>query len=172
MRGMSELAQETAHPASFAVDEVPDDLGRSLGSLLRAYLDRAALVVDALPGGPRGFQVLQVVDEAACSNQAQIASALGLDRTVMTYLVDDLERAGLVERRPDPADRRSRRVVLTDDGVASLARARDGVAVVERETLHALDDADADLLRSLLARASRGVDRHDACSVAQDPPTC
>ncbi|MGW1544775.1 MarR family transcriptional regulator [Streptomyces sp. NPDC002309] len=40
----------------------------------------------------------------------------GVDRTVMTYLLDDLERAGPVERRPDPSDRRSRHVVATEHG--------------------------------------------------------
>ena len=36
----------------------------------------------------------------------------------MTYLLDDLEQAGLIERRPEPADRRARRVVATDAGRA------------------------------------------------------
>jgi len=34
------------------------------------------------------------------------AQQLGIDRTVMTHLLDDLERADLGERRPAPADRR------------------------------------------------------------------
>ena len=41
---------------------------------------------------------------SACIDQARIAERLGLDRTVMTHLIDDLEEAGLVERRPDRAD--------------------------------------------------------------------
>jgi DNA-binding MarR family transcriptional regulator len=39
----------------------------------------------------------------------------------MTYLLDDLEAAKLVERQPDPADRRSRRVVATAHGREVLA---------------------------------------------------
>jgi DNA-binding MarR family transcriptional regulator len=34
----------------------------------------------------------------------------------MTYLLDSLAEAGLVERRPDPADRRARRIVATARG--------------------------------------------------------
>ena len=34
----------------------------------------------------------------------------------MTYLLDDLEKAGLIERRPDPADRRARRIAATASG--------------------------------------------------------
>ncbi len=34
----------------------------------------------------------------------------------MTYLLDDLEAAGLIERRPDPSDRRARRLAATPHG--------------------------------------------------------
>src|SRR5204862_8339718 len=41
--------------------------------------------------------------------QLALAQHLGVDRTVMTYLIDDLEAAKLIERRPDPTDRRADR---------------------------------------------------------------
>ena len=40
----------------------------------------------------------------------------------MTYLLDDLEAAGLVERRPDPTDRRARRVAPTPTAWRCCAR--------------------------------------------------
>ncbi|MFK0044612.1 MarR family transcriptional regulator [Streptomyces sp. NPDC090741] len=48
-----------------------------------------------------------------------MATYLGIDRTVMTYLIDDLVTAGLVERRLNPADRRQRKIV-TAPGVDAL----------------------------------------------------
>jgi DNA-binding MarR family transcriptional regulator len=45
-----------------------------------------------------------------------LAQHLGVDRTVMTYLLDDLESSSLIERRPDPADRRARRIIATPLG--------------------------------------------------------
>jgi DNA-binding MarR family transcriptional regulator len=128
------------------------DLGHALSSLLRRYLENARLAVVALPGGPRGFQLMHVVSRGAGSNQASIAEQLGLDRTVMTYLVDDLEKAGLVERRLDPADRRARRVVLTDQGAAEFAAASDRIRQVERAVLGDLSDDEAVVFRGLLAR--------------------
>ena len=93
----------------------PDlDFGQALGTLFRRFSTSAGAAVDDLPGGPRGFQVMAVAAGTSCANQARIAERLGLDRTVMTYLIDDLEKAGLVERRPDPADRRARQVLLTE----------------------------------------------------------
>lgn len=132
------------------------DLGQSLGAVLRRYLDAAHDVVADLPGGARGFQVLSVAGSEECSNQAMIATGLGIDRTVMTYLLDDLERAGLVERRPDPADRRARRVTLLPDGERVLAAASRRIDGVERAVLGGLSDAEADTFRTLLARVAEG----------------
>lgn len=93
-----------------------DDLGWGLGVLFRAYVLAATAAVDAVPGGPRGYQVLSAAARSEVASQHSLAQHLGIDRTAMTYLLDDLEGAGLVERRPDPADRRARRVVATRKG--------------------------------------------------------
>jgi DNA-binding MarR family transcriptional regulator len=132
------------------------DLGQALGAVLRRYLDAAHGVVAELPGGPRGYQVLSLAASGSCSNQATLASGLGIDRTVMTYLLDDLERAGLVERRPDPADRRARRIVLLPQGRTVLDDATRRIADVERSVLSGLSDDEADTFRTLLARVADG----------------
>lgn len=146
------------------------DFGQSLASLLRRYLDSAGAAVSDLPGGPRGYQVMWISSTAVCSNQAAIAESLGLDRTVMTYLVDDLEKVGLVERRPDPGDRRARQVLLTEKGCKAFAAAAERVSAVEREVLGALSDTDAELFRELLHRITVSgpvVHTIDSCSVPQ-----
>src|SRR6202041_1652272 len=93
-----------------------DDLGWGLGMIFRAYVKAAHAAVADLPGGPRGYQVLSAAAQGNVGSQLALAQHLGVDRTVMTYLLDDFEAAGLIERRPDPADRRARRVVATDQG--------------------------------------------------------
>jgi DNA-binding MarR family transcriptional regulator len=128
------------------------DLGQALGTLLRDYLDGARDVVTGLPGGPRGYQVMGLAGAGACRNQAMIAQSLGIDRTVLTYLLDDLEGAGLVERRPDPVDRRARQVVLTTQGRETWEATAARVREVEREVLGALSDTEAEQFRDLLAR--------------------
>lgn len=149
------------------------DFGQALSALLRRYLDGARAAVAELPGGPRGFQVMSLAAGGACRNQAAIAEALGLDRTVMTYLVDDLENGGFLVRRPDPADRRSRQLVMTDQGSAYLAAAGRRIDEVEHQVLAALSDADAKLFRELLSRtAVEDPVVHDACSIDVDPGAC
>jgi DNA-binding MarR family transcriptional regulator len=127
--------------------------------------------VSDLPGGHRGYLVLATAQQSSCSNQAALAQQLGIDRTVMTYLVDDLERAGLVERRPDPADRRSRRVVLTDASQDVLATAGDRVRSVEASVLGALSDDDATVLRHLLVSAAAGQPAADLGARGEVLPT-
>jgi len=143
------------------------DLGQALAALLRRYLEGAREAVSDLPGGPRGFQVLLTASEGACGNQATIAERLGIDRTVMTYLVDDLEKAGMVERRPDPADRRARQVVLTASGEKVLAAAAESIRAVELAVLGALSDDDAVVLKRLLVSAAADAPPtdHSACGV-------
>ena len=47
---------------------------------------------------------------------------MGVNATRMVFLVDELEKLGLVERRRNPDDRRSHALYLTDQGRAALAR--------------------------------------------------
>jgi DNA-binding MarR family transcriptional regulator len=148
-----------------ATEATSIDFGQALGSILRSYLDNARDAISDVPGGPRGFQVMSVANGDECSNQATIATRLGIDRTVMTYLVDDLEKAGLVTRRPDPADRRARQVVLTAKGAKAYAAASERVAQVERAVLGTLSDADAAVFRQLLVRVAAAGPVIDPCDV-------
>ena len=153
---MTETAGTTTEQASI-------DFGQALGSILRSYLDNARDAIGELPGGPRGYQVMSIANGGPCSNQATIATRLGIDRTVMTYLVDDLEKDGLVERRPDPADRRARQVVLTTKGAKAYAAASERIARVERAVLGTLSDSDADTFRQLLLRVAAAGPVLEAC---------
>ncbi|MCW2847237.1 MAG: MarR family transcriptional regulator [Marmoricola sp.] len=167
---MTEVTQERVEERAEASSV---DFGQALGALLRTYLENARAAVEDLPGGPRGFQVMAVAAVSACSNQARMAESLGLDRTVMTYLVDDLEKAGLVTRRPDPADRRARQVLLTTKGTKAFEKAASRIEQVERSVLGGLSDDDAATFRSLLMKvvAAGPVDA-SATPCAGPVPTC
>jgi DNA-binding MarR family transcriptional regulator len=112
-------------------DALADDLGWGLGMIFRAYVKAAHAALADLPGGPRGYQVLSAGAQGSVGSQLALALHLGVDRTVMTYLLDDLEAAGLIERRPDPADRRARRIVATDAGNELLTSLNDRLRAAE-----------------------------------------
>lgn len=147
------------------------DLGWMLGVLLRAHRDAMTALLAELPHGARGYQTLREVAGARHTSQLALAQHLGIDRTVMTYLVDDLVAAGLVERRENPQDRRQRLVVATDAGAAALADLCTQVRAVEDATLSALDQRERDALRVLLDRATSGsapTAGADPCRVAEE----
>lgn len=84
-----------------------------------------------------------------------LAEAIGVDAPYATLIVDSLEERGLVERQPDPADRRRKLVSLTPAG-------RDAVARVLRIQLEpppgfgSLSAAELDTLEKLLWRIMAG----------------
>ena len=131
-------------------DALADDLGWGLGVVFRAYVTAAHDAVAELPGGPRGYQVLAAAAQSAVGSQLALAQHLGIDRTVMTYLLDDLEAAGLIERRPDPADRRARRVIATEQGADLLVMLDARLRAAETQLLEPLDDEARQLFRSQL----------------------
>jgi MarR family transcriptional regulator for hemolysin len=131
---------------------VPGDLVGQLGLILRRYQQHMELAVEGMPGGLRGYQILAVVAYRDLPNQQAIGSQLAIDRTVLTYQIDALVEAGLVERIPDPADRRARKVVVTSKGAGTLQRFARRVDEAEAELLSALSPHEAAAFRDLVCR--------------------
>lgn len=89
---------------------------------------------------PGGMRLTDLAEQARVTKQTAGA------------LVDQLERAGYVTRRPDPSDARARLVTLTDKGAEMCRRAGAEVARVEQEwRRHLGDDAYAALRAALLS---------------------
>ncbi|WP_320669295.1 MarR family winged helix-turn-helix transcriptional regulator [Patulibacter defluvii] len=101
------------------------------------------------PAAARALGVLMRSDEPL--RMVELAERLRIVPRSVTTLVDGLEQDGLVERRPDPQDRRSTRVHLTEAGQArrdALRRARYEAA---DELVAVLSDDDREQLHRLLA---------------------
>jgi DNA-binding MarR family transcriptional regulator len=101
-----------------------------------------------------------------CLRMADIACRLDVVRRSATSIVDSLEAAGLVTRRPDPHDRRSVLVALSDEGRRLLHGLDAARRATAEELLSPLGAEDrAELLRLLTAlvagegTATRGEDR-------------
>src|SRR3954454_4256573 len=125
---MSESVQALRNSPAVSV---PGDLGWHLGMVLRGYQARFEEAVEGVPGGVRGYQVLSTVVHRDPPNQQALAAHLVIDRTVLTYLLDTLVEAGVVERVPAPSDRRARKIIATEEGRESLARYEERVASAE-----------------------------------------
>lgn len=133
----------------------PDtNLGWSLAVVLRRWHERVESVLDDIPHGSRGYHVLIAVSAGEPPAQAALAERLLIDRSVMTYLLDDLEEADLVRRRVDPGDRRVRRVCATEHGRRVLVEVRERVDQAEEHVLAGLDAPTRELFRGTVQRAA------------------
>src|SRR5690349_3723346 len=88
---------------------------------------------------PRGNCVLSAALTGE-KTQIQLADTCGLDKTTMVVTVDELEKAGLVERLTSPVDRRARIIAVTAQGREVNAKAADVVARVYEDVLGSLPD--------------------------------
>jgi MarR family transcriptional regulator, transcriptional regulator for hemolysin len=70
--------------------------------------------------------------------QSEIARMVGLDKTTMVVTVDELEAAGLAERRPSRTDRRARVIAVTDAGREKVREADEVLDRVRDDVLNAL----------------------------------
>src|SRR6266571_6336445 len=98
--------------------------------------------------------LLRLAENDGRSQQA-IAELLGVNPTRMVFLVDELERFGLVERRRNPADRRSHALYLTGAGTAMLARVRAVTAEHEARMSAGLTGGERAQLITLLRRVAK-----------------
>lgn len=130
------------------------NVGWALTVLLRDYQKQVEADLSTLPQGTRAFMVMALVEQETSNSQAQIAERLGLDKTTLTYLLDDLEKAKLIKRTTDPGDRRNRRISLTAKGSQTLAHFAGVILQRERQVLGRLTDDETSQFRSLLFKAA------------------
>jgi DNA-binding MarR family transcriptional regulator len=144
------------------------DLGWAINVVFRTFRETASASLADLPGGPRGYLVLSAVAQDRPRSQLALAQQLVVDKTAMTYLLDALERAGLVERRLDPADRRQRQIVLTPNGHCALEEFRGRLAEAEQRLLYALTPEEALVFRQLFDRVARSTQEvTEPCTVGE-----
>ncbi|MFL5872000.1 MAG: MarR family winged helix-turn-helix transcriptional regulator [Solirubrobacterales bacterium] len=108
--------------------------------------------IDAAGINPPLFRILNLVDAAEGRSQQAIGQAIEVPASRMVALVDELEQRGLVERRPDPDDRRVRALYLTPEGKHTLARGRKIAKQHEDELTRGLAAADRKRLLDLLQK--------------------
>jgi DNA-binding MarR family transcriptional regulator len=134
-----------------------DGASHRLGFLLKhAELRYAQLTSAALePVGisPREWATLSCLDEQAGRSQREVADLLGVDRTTMVALVDQLQAKGLVRRQSQAGDRRKNAVELTSAGRDARRRGAGILDDCERTFLAVLGGTGADQLKNALYAA-------------------
>jgi DNA-binding MarR family transcriptional regulator len=119
-------------------------LSRRLIAAEKPLLDRHGLTMWA-------YVVLSRVAAAPASTQLALARDIGYDKTRLIALLDALEGEGLIERAPDPADRRAHVVRITRKGARRHAAARADIRAMEDDVLAVLDAGERRVLLGALA---------------------
>jgi DNA-binding MarR family transcriptional regulator len=124
-----------------------DPLANRLGYLFKhahaRLMDLAGPAMAPFGIDGRELAVLAVLGAGDPLSQQEAAEVLGVDRTTMVALVDELERKELVGRHRSPADRRKNIVRLTDKGRRRLNGAGEARDAAERRFLEPLGEAGA-----------------------------
>ena len=96
--------------------------------------------------------LLAYVAEFGAITQTRLADQMGTRRAAMGAVIDGLERRGLAERHPDPADRRVWLVDITDDGRAMSTRIVEIDEVLRAELRHGIGREERQALSWVLTR--------------------
>ncbi len=104
---------------------------------------------------PRAYCVLFHAMEAE-RTQIQLAELADLDKTTMVVTVDELEKAGLAERRPSAVDRRARIISVTEAGEQAVEQGTAIADRVHRDVLEALPEDERTAFVAALTRLVGG----------------
>jgi DNA-binding MarR family transcriptional regulator len=144
------MAPRKTHPAA--------SVGFMLSTLGHAISRRFLRALEPLELHPREFAVLRAVKANDGQSQQALADQLHIPPSRIVAIVDELESRGLVERRPDPSDRRVRTLHVTRRGQDLLEDAFNLVVQHERAISDALTAKERAQLLELLNRIATSIE--------------
>lgn len=106
---------------------------------------------------PTEYGALTMLDVVPGLDQQSLATRLGLDKVSVGKMIDRLEHVGLVERRLDPTNRRSRRLHLTPAGLRLRRRLQPAALAAQDRIVAPLDVEERPVFINMLTRL---IERH------------
>lgn len=137
------MASELTRPTASSV-------GFTLSSLGLAVSAAFAKALAPLGISPRDFALLRSIEAGEGLSQQALGERMDVPPSRMVAFIDALEAAGLVERRANPQDRRTRALHLTAAGRKTLKQTFAVALRFERELCAELDESEREQLLALL----------------------
>jgi MarR family transcriptional regulator, transcriptional regulator for hemolysin len=131
------------------------DLGWLLSRASHALTTELTAALEDLGISPRAHAVLATAMTADLT-QSEIARVVGLDKTTMVVTIDELEAAGLAERRPSSTDRRARVITVTEAGARKVRQADRVLDQVRNDVLSGLGDDEREVFLRALGKLACG----------------
>lgn len=136
-------------------------IGQLLGNLLRLFraeLGERGATLEGVAGiRPAHLQVFGTI-KADGTRLTDLAAWSNMSLSSMAELVDDLERLGYLERRPDPDDGRAKLVSLTDTGWLAIRQGRQVIESIEADWARRLGEQRFETLCQTLQALLDGLD--------------
>jgi DNA-binding MarR family transcriptional regulator len=129
-----------------------EDLGALSARVTRRLIGAERPLLAAHGLSMWAYIALSYLARQPAGTQLALAEGIRYDKTRLIGLLDELERDGLITRKPDPSDRRARTVNLTPAGKKRHAAAQADVRAMEDEFLGDLSATERDRLLRVLAR--------------------
>jgi DNA-binding MarR family transcriptional regulator len=92
--------------------------------------------------------------------QCELAELLEIQPITLARLIDQLEQSDLVERRPNPVDRRAYQLYITKQATPHLAAIREVGAAIRTDALRGVDKNELDMLLNTLQKMRSNLGTH------------
>ncbi|WP_405167360.1 MarR family transcriptional regulator [Nocardia sp. NBC_01499] len=136
------------------------DLAAMMAPLIRALIATEMPVLERHGLSMWGYSVLLGLGKEPVYTQAALAKAINADKTRIIGVLDELQQGGLIDRAPDPADRRVNLVSITAAGRSLRDRVQADIQEQENRLLSQLPAADRRaFLRSLQALSTAAAEQ-------------
>jgi MarR family transcriptional regulator for hemolysin len=148
---MGQSVQLAPPPPPVEGEPLPGDLCWLLSRASYILTTEMTAALEDLGVSPRAHCVLS----AAISGdhtQTELARMVGLDKTTMVVTLDELESAGLAERKPSKTDRRARVIAVTKTGARKVREAEAIAEGIRADVLDVLPAADREVFLSSLTK--------------------
>ena len=148
------------HPAALPADAAGQDPPLKLiGRVHRGFVRLADQQLRGLGFATGQFPVLLALKDGVPRSQAELARLARVEQPSMAQLLNRMERDGLVDRVPDPQDRRSRLIMLTAACRQRMPGARAVMQGLGEEALAGFSAAEVETLTALVARLAANVEQ-------------
>lgn len=146
------------------METLPFEIGETAHALRKAF-DRRAVGLGVTRAQ---WKVLFRLTRQPGLRQIELADMLDIEPITLSRIVDRLEEADLVERRPDPSDRRAWRLHVTARAQPLIAKLRAVADDIISEAFGGIDPNDIEITRRVLARARENACRNNALNRASN----
>ena len=145
--------------------------GHLIGLAARGFARLSEARLKPLGFGVGHLPVLVALRDGRAGTQRDLARFARIEQPPMAQMLARMERDGLIQRAPDPADRRSSRITLTEVAEARLPDAVAALLQGNREVLQDFTDEEAGLLIALLTRLIANLDRIASVEASPGSPS-